>query len=126
MSKKNALFVTIANTNKTNTLMKISTLFTLFILLSFSSFSQSNTSRYAVPITPLTPVERYGVDYELKDHVFTNGDSTVLNLIDLTTFEDQRSQTENVEIIDTATGLTIVLFFEKKEKTTTTHLTQKL
>ena len=126
MSKKNVLFI-IVNTNKTNTLMKISTLLTLSILLlNFSSFSQSNTSKYAVPITPLTPVERYGVDYELKDHVFTNGDSTVLNLIDLTTFEDQRSQTENVEIIDTATGLTIVLFFEKKEKTTTTHLTQKL
>ncbi len=105
--------------------MKTTTLLLLFILFSSLGFTQNISSRYAVPITPPTPMERYGIDYELKDYIFINGDSTVLNQLDLNSIEQYRSMSEDVEIIDSNTGLTIILFYEKRQRNTN-YLNQKL
>ncbi len=105
--------------------MKQLLLLIVLTLLGFQSFSQGPTSRQMVPIIPLTNVERYGIDYEIKDYTFNISDSTLINSIDLNSIEHLRSQTENIEVIDATTGQTIILFFEKKDKKST-HLTQKL
>lgn len=52
---------------------------------------------------------RYGLDYHLKNYSFTNGDSTVLNQLNLNTYESLRNDTVDVEVQDAATGLIIVL-----------------
>ncbi|MBL1279175.1 MAG: hypothetical protein COA33_002840 [Fluviicola sp.] len=77
--------------------------------------AQDTKSKGAIPVPPPSNIERYGVDYELKDYVFVNGDSSILNLLDIEYIEYLRSETQNIEVIDATSGVTIILFFEKKK-----------
>lgn len=78
-----------------------------------SQVTPSESKQYIQPIL-VSNIDRYGVDYILKDYIFTSNDSTFLNQLDLSIVESQRSMNEDVEVVDPATGLTIILFFEKK------------
>jgi len=89
-------------------------LFITFIALSYWSTSQVDYTSKMVTAPPIpTNIERYEVDYKLKSHVFIDGDSSVLNQIDLRLLEEYRDTTEDVEITDPTTGLKVILFFEK-------------
>ncbi len=104
--------------------MKI--LITLFFTFSFiSSYAQLSTSKKAVPITTPTNVERYGIDYEIKDYTFNISDSSMINALDLNSIEHLRPQTENIEVFDPNSGHTIILFYKKRNKQTT-QLNEKL
>lgn len=94
----------------------------IFILILCSTISghaqleNNSDSKYAAFINTPTPQERYKVDYEIADYIFINGDSTVLDLLNLDSLENMRSQANDIEVIDTATGLTVILYFEKRRK----------
>lgn len=89
-------------------------LLTSIISISFLCTSQVDyTSKMVTPVHTPTNIERYGVDYELKNYTFTSEDSTILNQLDLKQFEEFRNPSENIEINDPSSGLTIILFFEK-------------
>ncbi len=100
--------------------MKQLLLITTLTLLSFQSFSQDQSSRIMTN-TPFqnniepTNIERYKVDYELKDYNFINGDSTILMQLNLKEIESFRniSGNENIEIKDPNTGLIIILYPNK-------------
>tara|TARA_R110002072_G_scaffold302402_1_gene485081 strand:+ start:4104 stop:4430 length:327 start_codon:yes stop_codon:yes gene_type:complete len=101
--------------------------FTLLIFaFTNSSIAQNTQSKKAIPIPVQSNTERYGIDYELKDYVFINGDSSILNLLNLEPLEPLRSETQNTEVIDTLNGVTIILFYEKKEINRNTYLYEKL
>ncbi len=63
-------------------------------------------------------IDRYKVDYELKDYTFENGDSTILLQLDLESVEPLRNTSglATTEVEDPNTGLIIVLYSEKKIK----------
>lgn len=69
-----------------------------------------------------TNIERYNVDYSLKNYTFENGDSTILNSIPLENYEHLRSPNTDIEVYDPISGETLILFFEKRSKSTTTQL----
>ncbi len=93
---------------------------TLGLLVQSYSYGQASSSRIATPQSVPTNVERYGVDYELKDYVFQNGDSTILNSINLDYLEQFRLQDSNLDVSDPNTGLIVTLFFERRKSTPTT------
>ena len=82
----------------------------LFIPLLWSSVSFGQTERKMTPIHIPTNIERYQVDYELKDYTFVNGDSSILTLINLEQYEHLRLQNQDVEISDDSTEKIIILF----------------
>lgn len=97
---------------------KLLLLATASLLTVTYASSQNSTSRYfSTPEIP-SNVERYNVDYTLKNYVFVNGDSTILEQIDLASIEHLRSATENVELLDNNTGEIIILFYSKRKPTT--------
>ena len=59
-------------------------------------------------------IARYRVDYQLKEYSFTEGDSTILNQLNLASFESLRHDVNDVEIQDEATGLIIILYSRKE------------
>ena len=79
--------------------------------------AQGPSSRYYTEPIVVSNIDRYGVEYILKNYSFPPGDSTILNQLDLEAAETHRSMTENIEHFDVVTGLTLILFFEKKEIT---------
>ena len=83
---------------------------TTFLFLVISSFSFSQTGKYQEEIHIMTMQERYDYDYKLKDYVFIDGDSTILDLINIDLFEPMRHQTENVEIFLPNINQTLVLY----------------
>ena len=62
----------------------------LFIPLLWSSVSFGQTERKMTPIHIPTNIERYQLDYELKDYTFVNGDSSILTLIKMEQYEHLR------------------------------------
>lgn len=85
-----------------------------FVGISFLGYSQNSSSRYQFTVHTESNIDRYNVDYVIKDYVFVNGDSTILENIDFSLIENQRKNDENVEVIDPTTGLTVVLFNRPK------------
>lgn len=85
-----------------------------FLLVSnaFSQQELETTSRIQSQVPQSTNLERYGVDYVVKNYAF-NGDSTILYQIDLENLEQFRLSETNAEVIDPNTGLTVVLFYRK-------------
>lgn len=86
------------------------------LVAHYSVFGQSSTSRIATPIPPQSNIERYGIDYEVKNYVFQNGDSTILNSIDLNYLEQFRLENSDAEVVDQTTGLVILLYYESRKK----------
>lgn len=70
----------------------------LFIPLLWSSVSFGQTERKMTPIHIPTNIERYQDDYELKNYHFVDGDSSILNSIDLDDFESMRQMDHDVEV----------------------------
>ncbi len=70
----------------------------LFIPLLWSSVSFGQTERKMTPIHIPTNIERYQDDYELKNYNFVDGDSSILNSIDLDDFESMRQMDHDVEV----------------------------
>lgn len=70
----------------------------LFIPLLWSSVSFGQTERKMTPIHIPTNIERYQLDYELKDYTFVEGDSSILNSIDLDEYESMRQMNQNIEV----------------------------
>lgn len=87
-----------------------------FILLSplFSESQTDLTSRVMIPVEIPSAIERYNVDYRLKDYQFQNGDSTVLLQLDLEYLDGLRIEDSDIEKVDPNTGLTVVLFNRKR------------
>lgn len=90
-----------------------------FLLLGFTANAQApaNTTWYTIqtkerymPITTKTQTERYGVDYELVDYVFENGDSTILEQLNLDHLESLRETTRSVIVIDKALDVKVKLY----------------
>ncbi len=86
--------------------------------------AQESTSRIVIPVEYPTNIERYGIDYELKDYSFQNGDSTILNTINLDHYDHLRNPNHYVEVLDPSTGLTIILYHEKRSRESFTSTNQ--
>lgn len=84
------------------------------IMIGTFSFGQSNlnsTERYQETPYHLTlnNIERYGLDYELINYNF-NGDSTMLESLDLLGIEQYRNNFNDVEINDYEHNVKILLY----------------
>ncbi|MCR9173154.1 MAG: hypothetical protein NXI10_11705 [bacterium] len=93
----------------------------LGLLLATTSYGQlsnelGTTSKLRVDPAPVSHLERYGVDYMVKNYDF-NGDSTILENINLAYLEQFREADSDVEVIDSNTGLTVILFYRKRSNT---------
>jgi hypothetical protein len=75
---------------------------------SFCSIGQ--TQKQMTPDLKLSNISRYSIDYELKNQIFLDGDSSILNLINLEQYENLRLQSEDIEIVDASTEKIIILF----------------
>ncbi len=90
-------------------------LFGICLLITGFSFSQQ-TSKKMMPVTPLSGIERYKIDYELVNYTFVDGDSSVLNLIDLEHFDVVRKENQDIEITDSVTGLKVLIYSKVKAR----------
>ena len=94
------------------------------MLITFAGYSQ--TQRQAIPLPTKNNQERYKIEYELKDYVFINGDSTILNSINIEAIEYQRVQSTDIEIFNSDINQIIVLYsldklVVNKERFNSTH-----
>ena len=97
--------------------MKAIATFVLVVMCStaYTQLEHVNPSeRYRVEIPSPSNIERYGIDYKIKDFSLTDQDSSLVEQIDLSSLEQYRSEFQDVEVIDNLTGLTIILFHERK------------
>ena len=78
------------------------------MLITFAGYSQAQ--RQAIPLPIKTNQQRYKIEYELKDYVFINGDSTILNSINIEAIEYQRVQSTDIEIFNSDINQIIVLY----------------
>ncbi len=88
--------------------MKI--LFFAFSTFFFANLTIAQTEKKAAVLIIPTNQERYQIDYELKDYVFIDGDSSILNQLNLDNYEQYRFLNENNEIFITAINQTLVLY----------------
>jgi hypothetical protein len=72
--------------------------------------SLGQTERKMTPVRIPTNIQRYQDDYELKNYDFEDGDSSVLNSIDLKQYESFRQLNENVEIVLDFIHTTLILY----------------
>lgn len=82
-------------------------------MLGFAQQTETPTSREVQPVVLKSNIERYNVDYKIINYTCVNGDSTILNHINLDELESHRSTTEDVQVIDPNTGFEIILFHKK-------------
>lgn len=82
------------------------------ILLSYGLSAQ--TAKMAPTASIPTNVERYGVDYELKN--VTTPDPGILVQLNLNQYESLRQQTSDVEVNDPQNNVTIVLYALEKTR----------
>jgi hypothetical protein len=78
--------------------------------LLWSSVSLGQTERKMTPVRIPTNIQRYQDDYELKNYDFEDGDSSVLNSIDLKQYESFRQLNEHVEIELNFIHTTLILY----------------
>lgn len=101
-------------------------LFNSFLLFGYAQ--PTPTSRFiSDPVPEPDARDRYGLDYELKDFNFQNGDSTILYQLDLEGLETFRNPSMDMEVIDPNTGLVVILFHElrKPKRSTTLNSTEQ-
>ena len=67
-------------------------------------------------LLPNDNIERYGLDYELINYTFVNGDSTILNSIYLDRALQLRLEFLDRELNDINNNLTILLYSEKRAR----------
>lgn len=88
-----------------------------FIVLAISmlfciGISAQSTSRKVEANQTLTNIERLNIDFEVKD--VQTPDLNLLNAINLSEFENQRKENEDVEIFEEVSGYTIILYSKIK------------
>lgn len=76
--------------------MRYSHLILPALLCSSLSFGQTDRKMTQVHIP--TNIQRYQDDYELKNYTFVDGDSSILNSIQLDEYESLRQMDQNIEI----------------------------
>jgi hypothetical protein len=90
--------------------------------LLWSSLSFGQTERKMTPVHSPSNIERYQDDYELKNYTFVDGDSSILNSIQLDEYESLRQMDQNIEIDLTDLNQTLILYsvnsVGRKEKQT--------
>lgn len=99
--------------------------------LLWSCFSFGQTERKMTPVHSPTNIERYQDDYELKNYTFVDGDSSILNSIDLDDYESLRQMDQNIEIDIVLNGTPQMLIIYavtnlRKKNSTTTQGTTKI
>jgi hypothetical protein len=78
--------------------------------LLWSSLSFGQTERKMTPVHSPSNIERYQDDYELKNYTFVDGDSSILNSIQLDEYESLRQMDQNIEIDLTDLNQTLILY----------------
>lgn len=90
--------------------------------LFWGSFAFGQTERKMTPVHSPSNIERYQDDYELKNYTFVDGDSSILNSIQLDEYESLRQMDQNIEIDLTDLNQTLILYsvnsLGRKEKQT--------
>lgn len=61
-----------------------------------------------------TNASRYKIDYEIKGWSGAIKDSDKINQLDLNFYDSKRLEKEDIELFDSTTGLTVVVYSEKK------------
>lgn len=83
------------------------------LLLLFLGIALNGTSQLDKKSTPkLIPTnqERYKIDFELKNYVFIDGDSSILNQLKISDYESFRLLDENKEIFIPTINQTLILY----------------
>lgn len=98
---------------------KITVLSAGLVIYGFT-FSQGHTSSHVgheskslIKKPKISNIQRYNIDYAVLNF---DGDSSRLEEINLANLESQRLQNEDVQVLDPETGLTVILFFEKRAR----------
>ena len=66
--------------------------------LLWGSFAFGQKERKMTPVHIPSNIERYQDDYELRNYTFVDGDSSILNSIQLDEYESLRQMDQNIEI----------------------------
>lgn len=61
-----------------------------------------------------TNVSRYQIDYEIKGWKGAIKDTDKINQLDLNFYDSKRLEKDDIELLDTITGLTVIVYSEKK------------
>lgn len=83
-------------------------------LLHASVFSQNRSERYSNSSFEYSNKEKYKILFELSDETLLGQDSTILKSIDVSAFDNLQNAEEDIVIIDSNTGLSIVLYSRVK------------
>lgn len=84
----------------------------VLIFVAQIGFAQSNTSKSANNYQPPTNLERYQVDYEVKN--MSLPDPAQIAQLDLDAIESSRQLDQRVEVVDAPTGLTLIVYSAKE------------
>ncbi|OFZ53061.1 MAG: hypothetical protein A3D92_23460 [Bacteroidetes bacterium RIFCSPHIGHO2_02_FULL_44_7] len=96
--------------------MQIQLLF-FSLALSVSVAAQTPTNSDARKINPngeVSNAQRYQVDYELVDYTFVNGDSTILDVLDLASMEYLRHDTMDQVYRDVNNDVAVLLYSRRR------------
>ena len=95
--------------------MKLLSLFILFGLSTAPCFSQQVEARNETPSGSISlNIDRYNLDYELIGYTFINGDSTILNELDISGMIEIRDALDDIELTDLEHGVTILIYSTNK------------
>ncbi|MBP7807721.1 MAG: hypothetical protein KA163_00375 [Bacteroidia bacterium] len=61
-----------------------------------------------------TNTSRYQIDYEIKGWNGAIKDSDKINQLDLNFYDSKRLEKDDIELFDSVTGLTVIVYSEKK------------
>jgi len=59
-----------------------------------------------------TNIQKYELDYELIDYVFVNGDSSILNDLNINGFTSSRLYSDDLEVTDLEHGVKVLIYSE--------------
>ena len=85
-----------------------------FFLLSLSNKAQTSAKEIVQSIHVPTNVERFTKDYEIKGWNKTIQDTVKVNSLNLNYYDSQRHETNDLEFVDDATGLVVIVYSGKK------------
>lgn len=95
--------------------MKKIIILSALILLCFSVKSQPSAPKFDIASALfMSNCARYTVDYEIKGWNGVIKDSLSINKLNLNEYDAKRKEKEDAEIFDAGTGLTVIVYSEKK------------
>lgn len=98
--------------------MKLLTAFAVMLLIPLLSTAQQGNQTTSTLLTQnnTTNIKVYNLDYELIDHVFIDGDSTILNELNISGILHARKYDEDIVITDLQHNVRILLYSELRAK----------